>query len=512
MKHLKAAALTFALAGALTTFASAPAVAKEITVGIASTFTTMDPYDATDTLSYSAAKTMYEGLFGFDKDMKLQNVLAESYTVSPDGLVYTVKLRKGVKFHDGTEFQADAVKANFDRVTNKANALRRYSLYYNIAKTEVVDPYTVKFTLHEPFSAFVNQLGHASGAMICPNAIKQYPGKQLAFHPCGTGPFKVAEYNPSEILHVVKNPDYWRKGLPKIDGMTFKPVPENSTRVAMLRTGEAQFIYPVPPEQVKTLEGEPNLTITKTPSIIERYVAFNTQIAPFNNPKVRQALNYAVNKTALAKVAFNGLADPVTGVAPKGVEFADVYGAWPYDPKKARELLKEAGYPNGFTATLWSLYNHTTAQKVIQFLQQQFAQVGVKVSVMAMESGQRTAYLLHKPEEAKLNMLYAGWSSSTGELDWAVRPLLATESWAPVAGNYGFYSNPVLDQNFADALKTTDRAKKQALYDAAQKTTWDEAPWIPLVVEQNVSAKVKNLKNFFIQLDAGMDYLNAELE
>ena len=506
------AAAALALSSALIGLSAAPAAAKEITVGIASTFTTMDPYDAGDTLSQTAAKSMYEGLFGLDKDMKLKNVLAEGYEVSADGLVYTVKLRKGVKFHDGTEFQADAVKANFDRVTNKANALRRYSLYNNIAKTEVVDPYTVRITLKKPFSAFINQLAHPAGVMICPKSLEKYPGKQIAFHPCGTGPYTMAEYNPSEILHVVKNPNYWQKGLPKLDGITFKPVPENSTRVAMLRTGEAQFIFPVPPEQVKTLEGEPGIDVTVSPSIIERYVAFNTKIKPFSDPKVRQALNYAINKAALAKVAFNGFAVPATGIAPEGVDYATQFKAWPYDPKKARELLKEAGYPNGFTTTLWSLYNHTTAQKVIQFLQQQFAQVGVKVSVLAMESGQRTAYLLHKPEDTKLNMLYAGWSSSTGELDWAVRPLLATASWAPVAGNYGYYSNPVLDKNFAEALKTTDRAKKQALYDAAQKSTWDETPWIPLVVEQNVSAKVKNLKGFYIQLDAGMDYLNAELE
>ena len=242
------AAMALALSGVLAGLAAQPAAAKEVTIAVASTFTTMDPYDASDTLSYSAAKSMYEGLFGFDKDMKLHNVLAEGYKVSDDGLVYTVTLKKGIKFHDGTEFQADAVKANFDRVTNKANALRRYTLYYNIAKTEVVDPYTVRFTLHKPFSAFINQLAHASGAMICPSAIQKYPGKELAFHPCGTGPFVLDKYNPSEILHVVKNPNYWQKGLPKVDGLTFKPVPENSTRVAMLRTGEAHYIFPVPPE------------------------------------------------------------------------------------------------------------------------------------------------------------------------------------------------------------------------------------------------------------------------
>ncbi len=506
------AAMALALSGVLAGLAAQPAAAKEVTIAVASTFTTMDPYDASDTLSYSAAKSMYEGLFGFDKDMKLHNVLAEGYKVSDDGLVYTVTLKKGIKFHDGTEFQADAVKANFDRVTNKANALRRYTLYYNIAKTEVVDPYTVRFTLHKPFSAFINQLAHASGAMICPSAIQKYPGKELAFHPCGTGPFVLDKYNPSEILHVVKNPNYWQKGLPKVDGLTFKPVPENSTRVAMLRTGEAHYIFPVPPEQVKILEGEKNLVVTKEPSIIERYVAFNMTKKPFDNLKVRQALNYAVNKQALAKVAFNGLADPTKGIAPKGVEFADEYGAWPYDPKKARELLKEAGYPNGFSATLWSLYNHTTAQKVIQFLQQQFAQVGVKVSVMAMEAGQRTAYLLKKPEESQLNMVYAGWSSSTGELDWAIRPLLGTDSWAPVASNFGYYSNKTLDDNFRDALLTTDKAKKQAFYSVAQKATWDDCPWIYLVTEQNVSAHVKGLTGFYIQPDAGFEYSQIEFK
>lgn len=242
-------------------------------------------------------------------------------------------------FHDGTEFQADAVKANFDRVTNKENALRRYSLYNNIAKTEVVDPYTARITLRKPFSAFINQIAHPAGVMICPKALAAYPGKQIAFHPCGTGPYTVKEYNPSEILHVVKNPNYWQKGLPKLDGITFKPVPENSTRVAMLRTGEAQFIFPVPPEQVKSLEGESGIEVTVSPSIIERYIAFNTKMKPFDNPKVRLALNYAVNKQALCKVAFNGLAVPATGLAPEGVDYAKQFEAIPYDPKKARELL-----------------------------------------------------------------------------------------------------------------------------------------------------------------------------
>lgn len=132
--------------------------ASEAIMAVASTFTTMDPYDANDTLSQAVVKSFYQGLFGFDKDMKLQHVLAESYEVSKDGLTYTIKLRKGIKFHDGTDFKSDAVKANLDRVTNPENKLKRFSLFSVVAKTEVVDDYTARIVLSKPFSAFINVL------------------------------------------------------------------------------------------------------------------------------------------------------------------------------------------------------------------------------------------------------------------------------------------------------------------------------------------------------------------
>lgn len=502
--------LTGALAGAFAV--STGAAAKEITVALASTFTTMDPYDAGDTLSQNSAKSMYEGLFGLDKDMKLKNALATGYEVSKDGLVYTVTLRKGVMFHDGTEFKADAVKANFDRVTNKDNALRRYTLYMNIAKTEVVDDYTVRITLHTPFSAFINQLAHPAGVMICPKSLEKYPGKQIAFHPCGTGPYILKDYNPSEILHVVKNPNYWQKGLPKLDGIYFKPVPENSTRVAMLRTGEAQFIFPVPPEQAKTLTGSDNLEVTVSPSIIERYVAFNTKTKPFNDVRVRKALNYAVNKEALAKVAFSGYAVPATGSAPEGVDYAKVYEPWPYDPKKARELLKEAGYPNGFTATLWSLYNHTTAQKVIQFLQQQLAQVGIKVETKLLEPGVRTELILHVKgaADSKSRLFYIGWSDGSFDPDQVLRPILHSTQQPPVYMNTTYYANKHFDELIDKALVEPNEAKRNQLYEDAQKTAWEDAPWAFLLFEMSTGASNKHLKNFNMMVDQSFEFYNAE--
>ncbi|MEG8156827.1 ABC transporter substrate-binding protein, partial [Escherichia coli] len=177
-----------ALGIATALMASCAFAAKDVVVAVGSNFTTLDPYDANDTLSQAVAKSFYQGLFGLDKEMKLKNVLAESYTVSDDGLTYTVKLREGIKFQDGTDFNAAAVKANLDRASDPANHLKRYNLYKNIAKTEAIDPTTVKITLKQPFSAFINILAHPATAMISPAALEKY-GKEIGFHPVGTGPY-----------------------------------------------------------------------------------------------------------------------------------------------------------------------------------------------------------------------------------------------------------------------------------------------------------------------------------
>ncbi|HEX9302093.1 MAG TPA: glutathione ABC transporter substrate-binding protein GsiB, partial [Casimicrobiaceae bacterium] len=364
---------------ALAAIAAGPALAaKDVVLAVASTFTTTDPYDANDTLSQAMAKSFYEGLFGFDKDMKLIPVLAESHTVSPDGLVYTVKLRKGIKFHDGTDFKADAVKTNFDRVTNPDNKLKRYGLYSNIAKTDVVDDYTARITLKTPFSAFINNLAHPSGVIISPAALKQYGSKDIAFHPVGTGPFKFVEWKATDYLKVAKFDGYWKPGYPKVDTITWKPVVDNNTRAAVMQTGEAHFTYPVPYEMAEVLKAKPDLELVTAPSIIVRYLSMNTQQKPFDNPKVRQAINYAINKDAVAKVAFGGYATPADAIVPEGVEYSVKVGVWPYDLAKAKQLLTEAGYPNGFETELWSAYNHSIAQKVTQVLQQQLQQIGIR--------------------------------------------------------------------------------------------------------------------------------------
>ena len=502
------------LALMLAAFAAVPAfAAKDVVFAVASTFTTTDPYDANDTLSQAMAKSFYEGLYGFDKDMKMIPVLAESYDVSKDGLTYTFKLRKGVKFHDGTDFKADAVKATLDRVTNPDNKLKRYSLYNNIAKTEIVDDYTARITLKTPFSAFINQLAHPSGVMISPTAIARY-GKDLAQNPVGTGPFKFVEWKQTDYLKVAKFDGYWRRGFPKIDTITWKPVVDNSTRAALMQTGEAHFTFPVPYELADVLKGRPELDVVAAPSIVHRYLSMNTQQKPFDNPKVRQAVAYAINKEALAKVAFNGYAVPAKGITPPGVEYHVDIGPWPYDVAKAKQLLTEAGYPNGFETELWSAYNHSTAQKVTQFIQQQLGQIGIKTKITLLEAGQRVEKVesWQDAKTAPVRLYYVGWSSSTGEADWAIRPLLYSGSWPPTLFNTAYYKNDQVDADIKGALATTDTVQKARFYRDAQETIWKDAPWAPLVTEQLLSAHSKKLTGMYVIPDASFNFTDVDLK
>ncbi|UAY90519.1 glutathione ABC transporter substrate-binding protein GsiB [Pectobacterium polaris] len=499
-------------AGVTAAMATSPVwAAKDAVIAVGSTFTSLDPYDANDSLSQTVAKSFYQGLFGFDKDMKLVNVLADSYDVSPDGLTYTVKLHPDVKFHDGSAFNAAAVKVNLDRASNPDNRLKRYNLFKMIDKTEAVDDLTVKITLKTPFSAFVNNLAHPAAVMISPAALKQY-GKEIGFHPVGTGPYRFVAWNQTDFVKVEKFSGYWKAGLPKLDSITWRPVVDNNTRAALLQTGEAQFAYPIPFEQAKVLEKNDKLALVASPSILHRYISMNVTQKPFDNPKVREALNYAINKEALIKVAFSGYATPAEGPLPSSIDYSVTYHPWPYDPAKARELLKEAGYPDGFTTTLWSSHNHSTAQKVLQFTQQQLAQVGVKVQVTAMDAGQRAAEVESKGvKETGVRLFYTGWSASTGEADWALSPLFATASWPPAQFNTAFYSNPQVDADLANALKTTDRAEKQKLYKDAQDKIWADAPWIFLATERLVSANSKKLTGFYVMPDTLFSFEDADL-
>jgi glutathione transport system substrate-binding protein len=474
--------------------------AKDLVVGVPDNLTGLDPADLNDNLSQSAARLMFEGLYMLDEHMKLQPQLAESYEGSEDAKEFVFHLRKGVTFHDGTPFNAAAVKASFDRAGDPANHLKRQSLFVMIDHTDAVDDSTVKVVLKYPFGAFVNDIAHIGALIVSPKSVQEY-GKEVTRHPSGTGPYEFVSWS-ADTLKMKKNEHYWKPGLPKIDTITYRSVPENGARIAMLQTGEAQFIYPVPPEMIKSLENSATITVFDEPSILIRYVALNNMRKPFDDPRVRLALNYAVDKQAFIKVVFSGHADAMDSPMPQGLGFYQKQGSYPYDPAKAKALLAEAGYPNGFETTLTG-GNNTLVQRGMQFVQQQLAAVGVTVKVEPLEAGVLTAkeFNVQKPEDASIVMLYGGWSSSTGDADWGMRPMLYTKAFPPVLANLAWYSNPVTDAAIEEGLSTTDPTKRAAAYGKAQAQVWKDVPWIFLGVDHNLAAYSKKLHGAFMRPD-----------
>ena len=306
-------------------------------------------------------------------------------------------------------------------------------------------------------------------------------GKDISLNPVGTGPFEFVEWKHGDYVKGKKFARYWRKGYPKVDGIFWRSVLDNNTRTVVMQTGEANFAFRIAPEQAAVLQSKPNIVVEATASIVQRFLTMNELQKPFDNLKVRQAINYAIDKEALAK---------------------------------ARALLKEAGYANGFETDLWSAYNNTTANKVIQFVQQQLAQVGIKARVRALETGENVEKVLGAPDPktAPVRLYYVGWSSSTGEADWALRPLLASQSWPPRSFNAGYYKNDQVDADISNALKTTDRAAKAKLYNDAQKRIWEDAAWGFLVTEKNLHARSKNISGIYVMPDASFEFREIEMK
>ncbi|MDB6452522.1 glutathione ABC transporter substrate-binding protein [Falsirhodobacter sp. 20TX0035] len=476
-------------------------LAKDLTVAIQNNLTGLDPTNVNDTLSQTSLRLIYQGLFGFDKDMKLVPLLAEDYDSNADATEFTIRLRHNVTFHDGTAFDAEAVKVNLDRLRDPANNLSRRSLVSMISDVQVVDDHTVKLILSQPFGAMIASLAHPGAMMISPAALKEY-GSEIGRHPVGTGPFVFDRWS-ADTLEVKRNDAYWKEPA-KVDGVIIRSVPESGARMAMLQTGEAQFVPNFPPELMKVVENNPKLEVTTSPSIVEYYVSLNNNKAPFDNKLVRQALNHAVDKDAFCKIVFSGLCTPADSIIPSGLAFHVTAGEYAYDVEKAKALLAEAGYADGFTADIWANSN-TESLRAMQFIQQQLAQVNVTLNVVPLEAGvaAQRIWSIESADKAEVQMYYGGWSSSTGDADWGIRPLLLSESAPPAMFNVAYFKDADVDAAINGAIGTANPEERAGFYATAQELAWEGAPWIFLGVADLISAQTSDLSGVHMLPDRG---------
>jgi ABC-type transport system substrate-binding protein len=481
--------------------AQAPAAGGTLTFAAGADPDSLDPQNTQSNPGEQVNRMMYDNLVRFNAKMQIEPALAESWTQSPDGLVWTFKLRKGVRFHDGTPFDAKAVKYFVDRVLGDEKPFKA-SLYTPFVQgAQVVDDGTVRITLKQPFAAFLFRLAHSAGGIVSPAAHQKW-GKDLTLHPAGTGPFKFVEWVKGDRVVLERNDGYWG-GRPRLDRVTVKTVREDSARVLMLESGDADLIVNIPPEDIPRLRKDPRFAVESIPTARALYVVINVKKKPFDDLRVRQALNYAVNREAIVKSLFQGNAEAIPGiVAPLQNGFAKLPG-YAYDPKKAKELLAQAG-ASALKVKLWSPKGRYVKDfELAQAVQQDLAAVGVEAALSTMEWGAYLSATKTAPDQTDRELFLLGWSPSTGEAQWGIFPLLHSSQQAPKGDNRGFFASKALDDAIDRATTaTSERARLGALREA-QQIIIREAPAIFLISPNMIvgaSKKVHGVVNLPLEL------------
>ncbi len=517
MKKIKILALVLALVMCLGTVSAYAASSpdNDLVIAIPGPISTLDPHNMTETHAMTAASGIYESLVNVDLENGFVGVLAESWDISEDGLTYTFKLREGVTFHDGTPFNADAVVANFDRILDPDSGLTRTNNWYiteedgtRTPRVEVTadDEYTVTFQLTQGWSSFLNRLALIPYAS--PDAIDEY-GLDIMYHACGTGPFVLKEWNPGVSTVMTPNPNYWGEA-PTVDSVTIMEVPEAGTRTAMLQTGEADFVYPMTSDQEGSIAGDENITLSSVPSNIMRYVTLNMDLEPLSDLRVRQAMNYAVDKNAYIAVMYNGDATIADSVFPPTISYYAPQTVYEYDLEKAKSLMEEAGYADGFDLTIWC-DNETQEIKGSTFIQQQLSQIGINVEVVPYDAGSMDADRNVERDEATINMWYVNWSASSFSADDTVRALLHSSMMPPVSANTAYYENPEFDSTLDEAQAIADPDQLTELYAKVQEIAWNDCPWIFLAVDNVRSACRSYLTGVTVGPDGRISFNNAVL-
>ncbi len=442
----------------------------------------MDPHGSNDVPSSAVQTNIFESLLAQDEDMELQPLLATEWEATEDD-VWTFQLRDDVTFHDDSEFNADVVKANFDRVLDEDIGSPRAFLYEMVEEVVVVDDYTVEFHTEFPFAPLPAHIAHSGGGIISQEAIEEdyaqmedggQPGDYINENPVGTGFFEFEEWNPGSEVVLTRNDDYW--GEPAgVEQVTFSVSPEDLTRIGELETGAADIIFPVSPSDTERIEDTEGVDLYTQESLSLSYIGFNMQKEPFDDPQVRQALSMAINKEDLLEGVLDGTGSPAVGPIGDNVfGFSDAVDELEYDPERAQELLAEAGYEDGFDTTIWT-NDSRERMDVAELVQAQLSVIGVNAEIEVLEWG---AYL-DNTAEGEHDMFILGWVTVTGDADYGMYALFHSSQHG-AAGNRSFMDNAELDEILDEARREQDEETREQLYEDAMEILVEEAPMLYL--------------------------------
>lgn len=492
MRHAAVAVST-----ALTLLLAGTASAAELRVGYSSDITTLDPANHRSRVTEGVIHNMYDAVVTRTDDMKVVPEIAESFK-QIDATTYEAKIRKGIKFHDGSALTAEDVKFTFDRLT-KENAMGgktspRKSLVGPVADTIVVDPYTVHFKLSNPWPIFRAYLPF--NQVVSKAHVEKIGTDGMATKAMGSGPFKLVEWRRGDSVILERFADYYGgaadippAGPARVDRVIFKVIPEPASRVAALMAGEVDLIDELPHHAIKQIEANPKTQVLRTNGTRSFFIDLNNKKPPFNDVRVRQAANHAVNRQLIIDRILNGLAVPLaTLISPDSYGYNAALKPYAYDPAKAKALLAEAGHPGGLEVTI-DVDNAFKDQA--EAVAASMSQAGFKASVRLWE---RTALtdLWKDPEKHDRQMQFRSWGDGALDPVGIFVPVLKSKD----RGNFSGYGSAEVDKLLTAADTETDVEKRSKMYQDAQAIIHKETPLLYLWLPQDVYGASKRLKSW----------------
>lgn len=461
--------------------------ASEIRVGYTQDASTLDPANHRSRISEGVIRNMYDGILARDDQMLVWPELAESFE-QIDDVTYEAKLRQGVLFHDGTEMTAEDVKFSFDRLTKEGamggETSPRQSLLGPLEETSVVDEYMVRFKLANAWPVFPRMLPFQE--MVSKAFVEKVGTEGLATQVNGTGPFKLVDWRQGDSIIMERFDDYYGGadgiepvGPARVDRVIFKIIPESASRVAALLAGEVDLINELPVHAMARVENNPDTKVLKTLGTRSFFILLNTTKAPFDDVRVRKAANHAIDKQLIIDRILNGLAVPINGIlSPQSFGFNPDLPAYDHDPEKAKQLLAEAGHPDGIDVVLDA---ETEFKDLAEAMAASMASSGIRVQVQVWE---RNALRAHwdpkKPKER--DMYFSSWGSGALDPAGIFQPVLRSDA----RGNRSGYSNAEVDRLLDGANAEADQEVRSQMYRDAQVIVNDEAPLVFLWLPQDI--------------------------
>lgn len=464
-----------------------PAVKKDLTIGDYTTISIdLDPRRARGGAAIEIIAT-YNGLLRVDENLSIQPELARRWEFEGDKAV-VFHLQSGVKWPDGKEVTAHDVKYTFDTLRNREFGAPNVNNYEPIERIEVIDDYTVRFLLKRPYPPLLGWLSTMYTAIVP----RHVSGERLRTQTFGSGPFTMVEYVPAEKVVLKAKADYW-EGRPKLDTVTFKTISEDFVRLVALETGQIDVALRVPLQEIPRLRRDARFEVYRVPPSGFEFIGIQTHKPPFSDIRVRQAIAHAINRDEIVKTVFSGLAEIMYGpIMPVSWAYSkDVEKIFPYDPEKARRLLVEAGYPNGFSAKLY-MSGRWQEPEYAQVVQAQLRRVGINLQIVQMEFG---SYLDALFKETVDGMFILAWLGQWDPDQHLYRPF-HSRNFPPSGFNWSRYKNPKVDELLDKARSTMNRNLRRQYYQEVQKIIVQEVPYLFLHDVPEFVVIRKGLRNF----------------